>query len=164
MRYHGRRRRRRGARRHRKSTHRYPHKTHPRRATEHSFADQGPTHFGQQHPFHPLHGYNTRPDQTRPEIGDQDQVDQAETKQKKRQHPTRRSRRLDKQRRKRHFEFNSEEGDSSSFTSSSSDGDYSSESSYDESEDEYDEPQRTAHRDKASHYRGHYRQNDLGVN
>ena len=42
-RYHGGRRHRRA----RKSQHRYPHHTHQRRETEHSFADQGATHFGQ---------------------------------------------------------------------------------------------------------------------
>jgi len=35
-----------GRRRTRRSLHRYPHKTHQRRATDHSFADQGPTHYG----------------------------------------------------------------------------------------------------------------------
>ena len=37
----------------RRTAHRYPHKTHQRRVTEHSLGDQGPTHYGQQHPFHP---------------------------------------------------------------------------------------------------------------
>ena len=37
----------------RRAVHRYPHKTHQRRVTEHSLGDQGPTHYGQQHPYHP---------------------------------------------------------------------------------------------------------------
>ena len=40
-------------RRGRQTAHRYPHKTHQRRVTEHSLGDQGPTHYGQQHPYHP---------------------------------------------------------------------------------------------------------------
>ena len=63
-----RRRRRRG----RHSVHRYPHKTHQRRPTEHSFADQGPTHYGQQHPFHPGHpdefAHQTHPVSAHPEL------------------------------------------------------------------------------------------------
>ena len=43
---------RRGHRHARPSMHRYPHHTHQRRVTPHSFGDQGPTHFGQQHPYH----------------------------------------------------------------------------------------------------------------
>jgi len=35
----------------RRPIHRYPHKIHQRRATEHSFADQGPTHYGRQQPI-----------------------------------------------------------------------------------------------------------------
>lgn len=49
---HGRRRRHNAKRR---SIHRYPHHTHKRRATPHSLADSRPTHFGQQHPYHPHH-------------------------------------------------------------------------------------------------------------
>ena len=42
-------------RRHKRSIHRYPHHTHERRVTDHSLGDQGPTHYGQQHPYHPDH-------------------------------------------------------------------------------------------------------------
>jgi hypothetical protein len=160
-----------------RSIHRYPHKTHQRRATTHSFADQGPTHYGQQHPFHPAHlaakakRHAARapvhgPAHASPYPGDQ--PDQTGTKPR---HLTRRGRRLERLRRRRHEQFNSEDSENYSTSSEEDDSSYDSEeesSSEFDSEEEFEKElghrKPVAHTAPKSRQQRRHMKNSLGSN
>ena len=170
-----RKRRGRGRRRSRRSLHRYPHKTHQRRRTDHSFADQGPTHYGQQHPYHAhVTEQQTHPLFSRPAAADQGPLGsdpaphktaarKATAKQTKAQKGAGRRRRHQP----RHIEWNdSELSSDSSFNSSEEEEsyedslDYESSSNYDDFSDSYsDEETSEAEREALVHRLQHH---DLG--